>query len=84
MKLQTLGRRPDVRPLMRHLPFESPPRGADGLGDGFTRVYWRTILWVMVSTWIIWAHGCHGEDHDDELRDRPVRWHSLRVLGDTP
>ena len=28
---------------------------------------WRWAWLLMLATWVIVAHGCHGGDHDDEL-----------------
>ena len=48
-----------------------------GLADGAETPSRRTALvwhwaWLMVlATWLILAHGCHGGDHDDELAVMP-------------
>ncbi len=31
------------------------------------RAWLRTLAWFLLTALVIFAHGCHGEDHDDEL-----------------
>ncbi len=48
--------------------WEAPPR----------RPRWGWMLFLLcLGGLLIWCHGCHGEDHDDELFDRGVEIQGL-------
>jgi hypothetical protein len=47
------------------------PEIAPAHAGRFSGASLRPLPWLLIAAYLLFAHGCHSGDHDDELMIRP-------------